>query len=141
MSPDLRGLDKVAARTRTVTPPRRPVAPVPPAAPTTQASTNDASAVTPSAPPSVAPRRRPSARPSPAIPRTAASEQLGVRLHGYQMRRLRRIVRLLDEEQGLHRPTQAEIIQVLIDALPEDAGDDLAELAGRVRAYRLRVVD
>ncbi len=162
MSPDLRGLDKVAARTRKVTPPRRPAPAVTTPADAEDGRTTDEAAPTAATPPadaapataraatSPSARRVPRRAPSPAagardealaIPRAAASEQLGVRLHGYQMRRLRRVVRLLDEDESLHRPTQAELIQVLVDALPDDAGPELTDLAGRVRAYRLRIVD
>jgi len=152
MSPDLHGLDKVAARTRKVTPPRRPApvagtadgaSPDPATPPTDAGDTSPA----PQARATSAPRRAATSTPAAGatkaqvIPRAAPSEQLGVRLHGYQMRRLRRVVRLLDEDEALHRPTQAEVIQVLVDALPDGEGAELAELAGRIRAYRLRIVD
>lgn len=157
MSPDLDGLDKLRSRRRPVTPPRRPVAPqappqpgatAPPDAPTSTAppphegppaatrSTRRSPSTTTSATPPV-----PDDAGRPALARGGATEQLGVRLYAHQVRGLRRLVRLLDDEEGLRRPTQAEVIQVLLDALPDAPGADLTRLADEIRAYRARIVD
>lgn len=148
MTSDLNGLDKIAQRrTRPVTPPRRPAptkgtpgsrpAPAPPVA-TLPAPAARAATRTP--PPRPAAPAVPEPEP-PVIARGAATEQLGVRLHRHQIRQLRRTVRLLDEEQHLYRPTQAELIQVLVEDLPDQNGAALDALAERIRDYRRRVTD
>lgn len=135
----MNGLDKLGARRRRVTPPRRPARPPAVAAGAQPAGRRPAD---PDPAPDAATAPPPAAAPgAPLIAPGGATEQLGVRLHGYQIRRLRRLVHLLAEDEDVRRPTQAEVIQVLVDALPDESGPELTALAARVRDYRRRRID
>lgn len=140
MTGDLHGLDKLGARRRRVTPPRRPAA-GPTAA---RAAASQPAADPPARAGDVTPDPTPQVRTpagAPMVEAGGATQQLGVRLHGYQIRRLRRLVHLLAEDEDLRRPTQAEIVQVLVDSLPDEPGPELTGLAGLIRDYRRRQID